>query len=102
MYENTHFYRSALLHKGELQRLDKVLENKESAVFIHQNVYPEAEIHHRVKNYDKFLEKLSRHNVTDVFQGHYHYGEETMYNGIKMTTLKAMCVFEDTETEREF
>ncbi len=86
----------------ELVYLEKLLENKDSAVFIHQNVYPDSEIHHRVKNYDSFLEIISRHNVTDVFQGHYHYGNESVYNGIKMHTLKAMCVFDETEIEAEF
>ena len=87
---------------SELEWLDKALENKESVVFIHQNVYPEAEIHHRVKNYDSLLALLERHNVTDVFQGHYHYGADTVYKGIRMTTLKAMCVFDDTEIELEY
>ncbi len=90
------------LPKRELEWLDETLENKKCAVFIHQNVYPEAEIHHRVKNYASLLDILTRHDVTDVFQGHYHYGADTVYEGIKMTTLKAMCVFDGTEIEFEY
>ena len=86
----------------ELAWLDGVLENKDSAVFIHQNVYPEAEIRHRVRNADSLLAILERHHVTDVFQGHYHYGADTVYKGIRMTTLRAMCISDDTEIELEY
>ena len=81
----------------QLAWLKEVLNGKTAEVFIHQNLEPETEPHHRVRNADEVLAILKENGVPRVWQGHYHYGAERQYEGIAFVTLKAMCVFEDTE-----
>ena len=76
--------------------LKEVLAGREAEVFLHQNLEPEAEAHHRVRNYEEVLAILKENRVTHVWQGHYHYGADRVWEGIPFHTLKAMCVFEDT------
>ena len=65
-------------------------------VFMHHNIDPEVRSDHRVKNSDKIIEilKISK-KVKTVFQGHYHSGHRSVYDGIEYLTLPAMCERED-------
>ena len=80
----------------QLTWLKAVLKGKTAEVFIHQNLEPETEPHHRVRNADAVLEILMQNDVPRVWQGHYHHGTEQMHEGIDFVTLKAMCVFDNT------
>lgn len=81
---------------AELTWLREALAGREAEVFLHQNLEPEAEPHHRVRNADEVLALLKEYRVTRIWQGHYHYGAKSQYEGMEIVTLKAMCVFEDT------
>ncbi len=81
----------------ELEWLEKQLDtDKRKVVFIHQNIDPSVESHHIVSNADEINAILARHNVSHVYQGHYHYGAKNIINGIPYTTLRAMCIGEET------
>lgn len=70
--------------------------NGEAYVFMHQNIDPNIREDHRLANADevrRILEDSGK--VKRVFQGHYHWGMESEVNGIKYTTLKAMCENDD-------
>lgn len=87
----------ANVSSGQLAWLKEVLSGRTAELFIHQNLEPDAEPRHRVRNASEVLEILLKNDVPRVWQGHYHYGAERQYEGIEFVTLKAMCVFEDTE-----
>lgn len=65
---------------------------KPCIVFIHENLDPDIEINHVVKNAGdirKIMEESSK--VEYVIQGHYHKGHRNTLNGIKYITVPAMC-----------
>ena len=65
-------------------------------VFMHQNIDPNIREDHRLYNAAGVREILEESGkVKRVFQGHYHWGMESEVNGIKYTTLKAMCENDD-------
>lgn len=83
--------------KAELEWLEKELAtDKRKIVFTHQNIDTNVESHHIVSNADEVNGILARNGVSHVFQGHYHYGAEHIINGIPYTTLRAMCIGEET------
>ena len=95
-YERHHVnWTDANVPPEEMAWLKEVLAGRQAEVFIHQNLEPEAEPHHRVKNADEVLSVLKENSVSRVWQGHYHYGASSVFEGIDILTLKAMCVFED-------
>ncbi len=61
-------------------------------VFLHQNLEPQAEVNHRVKNGDEVIRILEESGkVKKVFQGHFHPGNKVEHNGIEYVTFPAMC-----------
>ncbi len=61
-------------------------------IFIHQNIDPAIRSDHRLFNADKVFEIIQgSKTVKAVFQGHYHKGTTSQYDGIKYITPKAMC-----------
>lgn len=78
----------------ELEWLDKMLDtDKKCCVFIHQNIDTTVEEHHIVFNAEQVNSVIAKHsNVSGVYQGHYHFGAESVINGIPYTTLRAMCI----------
>ena len=83
--------------KAELEWLEKQLDtDKRKIVFTHQNIDTNVESRHIVSNADELNAILAKHNVSHVYQGHYHYGAENVINGIPYTTLRAMCIGEET------
>lgn len=85
------FYPFTTQLKAELERLTGNVY-----VFMHQNIDPNIREDHRLANdaeVRRILEESGK--VRGVFQGHYHWGMESEVNGIKYTTLKAMCENED-------
>lgn len=87
----------SLIPKSELEWLKNQLEtDKKKVVFIHQNIDTNVESRHIVSNADEINDILAKYNVSHVYQGHYHYGAENVINGIPYTTLRAMCIGEET------
>lgn len=83
--------------KKELEWLERELEcEKRCVVFIHQCLDTTVEKHHIVSNAQEVNEILSKHRVTHVYQGHYHVGAESIINGIPYTTVRAMCIADET------
>ena len=66
--------------------------DEDTYVFIHQNIDPAVRGDHRLYNADSILKLVSTEgSVRAVFQGHYHPGMFSEYNGVKFNTLPAMC-----------
>lgn len=78
-------------HTEELARLLAALEG-DVYVFMHQNIDPEVRKDHCLSNAAEMRAILeAAGNVKAVYQGHYHWGHETVCNGIAYHTLPAMC-----------
>ena len=61
-------------------------------IFIHQNIDPAVMANHRLSNADSIFSIINESGVVRaVFQGHYHLGQESEYDGIRYLTLPAMC-----------
>lgn len=61
-------------------------------VFMHQNLDPEVTEVHRLFNAREVMEILEKSGkVKAVYQGHYHPGHRTVFNGIEYVSLPAMC-----------
>lgn len=65
-------------------------------IFIHQNISPAAEARHRLARADE-IHALLRDSgkVKTVFEGHYHHGAHTVWDGVEYRTLPAMCEGEE-------
>jgi len=89
----------SFLPEAELDFLRTTLADPETAdacVFLHQNLDPDVEMHHIIKNAAAAREILtSSGKVKTVFQGHYHPGHENEIDGIRYITLPAMCEGEE-------
>ena len=82
-------------HIDELKQIICSREN-DTFVFMHQNVDPALPEDHRLSNSAEIFELLtSSDKVKAVFQGHYHPGHVSKYNGIDFITLPAMCERDD-------
>ncbi|MBE6632911.1 MAG: hypothetical protein E7620_01060 [Ruminococcaceae bacterium] len=69
---------------------------KPCVVLLHENLDPTVQVDHIVKNAAEaraILEASGK--VSLVLQGHYHWGADTVINGIRYLTLPAMCEGED-------
>lgn len=84
--------------ENQLRWLDSQLSTDEKClVFIHQNIDTNVEEHHIVSNADEINNIIQSHsNVIHVFQGHYHYGAENIIGNIPYTTVRAMCIGDET------
>jgi DNA repair exonuclease SbcCD nuclease subunit len=61
-------------------------------LFIHQNIDPAVDRDHRLCNADALFELINASGrVKAVFQGHFHAGRTSEYNGVRYITLPAMC-----------
>ncbi|MBE6694733.1 MAG: hypothetical protein E7589_08210 [Ruminococcaceae bacterium] len=61
-------------------------------IFIHQNIDPAVHESHRLSNWRETFDIIkSSGKVRAVYQGHYHGGCTSEYDGIKYITLPAMC-----------
>lgn len=71
-------------------------ETEEAFVFVHQNLDPDVERHHIVRNAEEVRAVIRESGkVKAVFQGHYHPGHESVIDGIPYHTLPAMCEGEE-------
>lgn len=71
-------------------KLEDITED--TYVFIHQNIDPAVMANHRIFNADEIFSIINESNVVKcVFQGHYHPGYDSEYNGVRYITLPAMC-----------
>lgn len=85
-------WENTFLPKAE--SLEKVLSEAEgnTYIFMHQNIDPAIYENHRLSNDAQVRDIIHRSGkVKTVFQGHYHAGEESEYDGIKYITYPAMC-----------
>ena len=61
-------------------------------VFVHQNIDPNIREYHNLFNDEEIFDIIEESGVVKaVFQGHYHPGKESVYNGIRYSALPAMC-----------
>lgn len=88
-------WKNAYLPPDQLERLRQALadDGVETAyVFLHQNLDPEVQEHHILRNAADVRQLLAASGkVRTVFQGHYHPGHDTVVDGIAYHTLPAMC-----------
>ena len=71
-------------------------ETEEAFVFVHQNLDPDVESHHIIRNAEEVRAVIRESGkVKAVFQGHYHPGHEAVIDGIPYHTLPAMCEGEE-------
>ncbi len=74
--------------------LKEELENAagEVYIFLHQNIDPDIREDHRLFNTCEINEILQNSGkVKVVFQGHYHWGNESFHHGIRYVAFPAMC-----------
>lgn len=65
---------------------------QDTYIFIHQNIDPAIKANHRIFNADRVFDLIRESGVVKaVFQGHYHHGYRSEYDGIQYITLSAMC-----------
>lgn len=68
----------------------------EAVVFVHHNIDPAIPEDHRLANGDVMFDIIQKSGkVKTVYQGHFHPGKTSVYNGIKYITLPAVCERED-------
>ena len=82
----------------EVEYLKRTLEHskKECIIMLHENLDPNVEEHHIVKNAAEIREILEASGkVRTVIQGHFHEGADSVVNGIRYITLPAMCEGEE-------
>lgn len=61
-------------------------------VFMHQNADPEVEQRHIIRNHEQVRAELAKcPKLKGVYQGHYHWGHETVIDGVPYHTLPALC-----------
>jgi len=69
----------------------------EVTVFLHQNLDAACPADHRPVNADQVHQILAASGkVKAVYQGHYHWGQDTVTDGIHYVTLPAMCCYDNT------
>lgn len=92
-------WKNTYIPTEHLHRLAQTLndpELTEAYVFLHQNLDPEVQKDHIVRNAEEVRAILrASGKVKAVFQGHYHKGHETVIDGIPYHTLPAMCEGEE-------
>lgn len=66
-------------------------------VFLHQNLDAACPADHRPTNADEAHRILADSGkVKAVYQGHYHWGQDTHKDGVHYVTLPAMCCYDST------
>lgn len=66
-------------------------------LFLHQNIDAACPADHRPFNAEEVHQLLvDSGKVKGVFQGHFHWGADTVRDGIHYVTLPAMCCFDNT------
>ena len=92
-------WKNTYIPQEQLRRLQQQLEDPATAeayVFLHQNLDPDVQKDHIVRNAAQVREIIrASGKVKAVFQGHYHKGHDTVIDGIPYHTLPAMCEGEE-------
>ena len=69
---------------------------QDTFIFLHQNIDPSVKANHRLYNADRIFSIIRESGaVKAVFQGHYHPGCNSEYNGVSYVTVPAMCEGEE-------
>ena len=81
----------------EKQLAEKLKNAKgEVYIFIHQNIDPAIAPSHRLFNADALFKLINESGVVKtVFQGHYHAGKRSEYDGVNYIALPATCERDD-------
>lgn len=75
---------------------ERIKTNKKIYIFSHHNIDLNAEESHRINNAEEINDILRRNkNIKTVYQGHFHQGAKSFYNGINFITFPAMCQNDD-------
>lgn len=77
-----------------VKELEEKLTRAESDVYIfmHHNADVAVREDHRLANAEELMRCINQSGkVKAVFQGHYHGGQDSVYEGIPYITLPAMC-----------
>jgi len=86
---------NSFLPEDQLEKLRSVLADPsvtEAYVFLHQNIDPDVEKHHIIRNAAEIRDIITQSGkVKEVYGGHYHPGHENVIGGIPCHTLPAMC-----------
>lgn len=78
-------------HTDNLERTLAALDGN-IYVFLHQNIDPAVCPLHRLYNAAEICSIIGKYsNVRAVYQGHYHPGMQSEYEGVPYITLPAMC-----------
>lgn len=87
---DTNYFKVAQLKSA----LDKA--SGEVFIFMHQNLDLGISADHRLRNDQEIREILENSGkVKTVYQGHYHYGNESYHNNIRYKTFYATCEHDD-------
>lgn len=90
-WEDT-FYPFAEELKAELQKY-----SEPTYIFVHQSLDPAIEDIYRLFNSEDIFNVIAESGVVKtVFQGHYHHGMRSEYDGVKYITIKSMCEHDDS------
>ena len=82
-------------HAAELSQKLATLDG-DTYIFLHQNIDPAVLANHRPSNADAIFRMIEASGkVKAVYQGHYHPGMRSEYNGIAYVAFPAMCENED-------
>ena len=82
-------------HTAELEQKLANLDC-DTYIFLHQNIDPAVLANHRPSNADTIFRMIEAcGKVKAVYQGHYHPGKRSEYNGIPYVAFPAMCENED-------
>ena len=74
----------------------RLAQRGDTYLFLHQNIDPAVMENHRLGNADHVFSVIRESGrVKAVFQGHFHPGCRSEYDGISYITLPAMCESED-------
>lgn len=96
-------WKNTYIPEEQLRNLEQKLNDPDTAeayVFLHQNLDPEVQKDHIVRNADRVREIIrASGKVKAVFQGHYHKGHHAIIDGIPYYTLPAMCEGEENRFE---
>ncbi|MBQ8738775.1 MAG: metallophosphoesterase [Clostridia bacterium] len=102
--ENGHFdtvgekWDDAHIPDDQLEMLEREIEESSvpCVVLIHENLDPTVDPSHQVRCASRARRIIQEHasKVRLVLQGHYHYGADTLAEGVPYHTVKSICVFD--------
>lgn len=100
--ENGHFdtvgekWDDAHIPDDQLEMLEREIDasSGKCIVLIHENLDPCIDFSHQLRNAGEVNRIIKAHadKIESVIQGHYHYGSDTLVEGVPYHTVKSICV----------